>query len=145
MGIQTRSGEDLKISLFVVPHIFDPFTPQPISAFAEQFHQFSNLDFAEYDNDGDPPSVDMLIGSDVYWDIVTGEVIRSSGGPVAINTKLEWILSGPVDPSGDTAVNVITSHVLKIDSSTEGLKVKLHSFWELESPGINKREDPVQE
>ena len=42
-------------------------------------------------------------------------------------------------------MNVITSHVLKIDSSTEGLKAKLHSFWELESLGIDKREDPVQE
>ena len=33
----------------------------------------------------------MLIGSDFYWDFVTGETIRGQGGSVAINTKLGWV------------------------------------------------------
>ena len=32
-------------------------------------------------------AIDMLIGSDYYWDLTTGETIRGEGGPVAIHTK----------------------------------------------------------
>ena len=89
--------------------------------------------------------MDLLIGSDVYWEIVTGEVVRGDSGPVAINTKLGWILSGPVELSQITSVSLTTSHVMRINGLTEEIEENLQSFWELESLGINKREDPVQE
>ena len=38
----------------------------------------------------------MLIGSDFYWQLTTREIIRGQTGPIAINTKLGWVLSGPV-------------------------------------------------
>ena len=56
----------------------------------------------------------MLIGSDFYWELVTGEVIRGTDGRIAINTALGWMLSGPADltgPQGFT-VNLITIHTL---------------------------------
>ena len=39
--------------------------------------------------------MDKLIGSDFYWDLVTGGTIQGQCGPMAINTKLGWVLSGP--------------------------------------------------
>ena len=43
----------------------------------------------------------MLIGSNFYWNFVTGNVAKSSEGPVAVDSKLGWLLSGPID-SGET-------------------------------------------
>ena len=41
--------------------------------------------------------VDMLIGSNFYWSFVTGDVVKSSERPVAVGSKLGWLLSGPID------------------------------------------------
>ena len=41
--------------------------------------------------------VDVLIGSNFYWSFVTGDVVKSSEGPVAVDSKLGWFLSRPID------------------------------------------------
>ena len=41
--------------------------------------------------------IDILIGSSFYWSIVTGEIVREEGSLVAVNSKLGWLLSGPID------------------------------------------------
>ncbi len=41
--------------------------------------------------------INILIGSDYYWQFITGETRRGrNGGPVAVKTHLGWVLSGPV-------------------------------------------------
>ena len=40
--------------------------------------------------------IDILIGSDYYYDFISGEVVRGETGPVAVGSKLGWLLSGPV-------------------------------------------------
>ncbi|XP_035225134.1 uncharacterized protein LOC118197708 [Stegodyphus dumicola] len=40
------------------------------------------------------PEIEILIGSDIYGQILTGEVIQLEGGLTAINTKLGWTLCG---------------------------------------------------
>ena len=46
----------------------------------------------------------MLIGLGFYWQL-------RQTGPIAINTKLEWVLSGPVtdDEADDTTTTVTTA------------------------------------
>ena len=39
--------------------------------------------------------IDVLIGSDYYFNIVSGDVIRGSSGPVAVSSMFGWVLSGP--------------------------------------------------
>ena len=36
-------------------------------------------------------SIDVLVGADHYWDLVTGDVVT------AIDSKLGWLLSGPAE------------------------------------------------
>ena len=47
---------------------------------------------------------------------VSGRVVRGENGPTAIDTKLGWVLSGPI-PVGLQAdrqqSNLVTTHVLK--------------------------------
>ena len=42
-------------------------------------------------------SIDMLIGSDIYWDSVTGETKRILGENLAVvNSIFGWLISGPI-------------------------------------------------
>ena len=59
--------------------------------------------------------VDMLIGSDLCWSLVTGRVIKGKNEPTAIHTKVGWVLSGPIDHN-----EVMVNYTLK---STYGLKI----------------------
>ena len=40
-------------------------------------------------------TIDVLIGSDYYWQLVSGRVVRGDDGPVALHTNLGWVLTGP--------------------------------------------------
>ena len=45
-----------------------------------------------------PGEIDVLIGSNFYWSIVTGDTVRGDHGPLAVNSKLiGCLLSGAVD------------------------------------------------
>ena len=85
--------------------------------------------------------IDMLIGSDYYWQVVTGDIVNGDSGPVAISSMFGRLLSGPVDlPSIDS-----TSHSLVIIGKDQGILQStkdnpvaqmLKRFWENESIGI---------
>ena len=100
---------------------------------------------------GPPPGsnleVDVLIGSDHYWDVVTGAICKSNGGPTAIHTKLGWVLSGPtaVECPERCSANLVTTHVLRVDMQPDPLNDQLRAFWELESLGINPNEKGVHD
>ena len=94
--------------------------------------------------------IDILIGADHYYDIVIGEVIRGSAGPVAIGSKLGWLLSGPVSFSNDKesdlcsgnnvintnlALDILPSREEVVDESRE-IGESLDRFWKHESMGI---------
>ena len=39
-------------------------------------------------------SIDVLIGFDHYWDFVEDDIVQGEFGPVAIDSKFGWLLSG---------------------------------------------------
>ena len=110
--IKTKSKQELELDLFVVPHICDPLITQPLSTCFSEHPHLSHLDFADDNVDETPREIDMLIGSDSYWNIVMGEILRGSGGPIAVNTSLGWVLSGPVELADLTSVNLLSTHAL---------------------------------
>ena len=90
-------------------------------------------------------STDLLIGSDYYWNFATGETKRGEEGPIAVNSKLGWLLSRPlnetVDRSYITHSNlIIDSHNSLIfrPSQDDVLANTLKNFWETESIGISE-------
>ena len=62
-----------------------------------KYNYLKNLDFADkYTSDNSEKSIDILIGMDYYFNFVTGKIKRGPPGcPVAIESNLGWILSGP--------------------------------------------------
>ena len=103
----------MSLSLYVVPTICEPLVSQPITACVQQSKAFSGLDLDDHSDGEGRLQVDMLIGSDYYWDIVTGRICKIDGGPTAVHTKLGWVLSGPTSARGSVScsVNLTTTHV----------------------------------
>ena len=66
-----------------------PLTNQNLSA-AKTYTGFKDLQFADYEHEniqGLP--VGILIRIDYYQNLMTGKVMRTSGGPVATSTKVQ--------------------------------------------------------
>ena len=146
VGVTTRSGKGEELELFIVPHICEPLLTQPIDFCSKQYSHLTPLNLADTNSSDTPVEVDMLVGSDFYWQLTTGEIIRGEGGPVAIETKLGWVLSGPVTASkvNDNSATVMTVHTLQIGADPEEqVDNMLRSFWELESFGIEPVNDSI--
>lgn len=140
-------GEGVELSAFVVPIICDPLQSQSIAEASHAYAHLTGLKLADYGTGEDNVEVDILVGSDQYWSLVSGRVVRGEHGPIAIETKLGWVLSGPI-PEGIQAdmqqSNLVTTHVLKsavnpVDVTNETLDGNLRTFGELESLGIKPR------
>lgn len=147
--LQLRDAPPMSLALYSVPTICEPLVGQAIEACVMQNPRFMELDLADNADRASSLPVDLLIGSDYYWDLVTGGICRGRGGLTAIHTKLGWVLSGPVpgQHSEGCSMNLTTTHVLCADTqiTDAGLDAQLRSFWELESLGIHKEEGSVYE
>ena len=76
--------------------------------------------------------IPLLIGVDHYWDFVEDHIIRGNG-PTAMQSKLGYLLSGPIKlPAGDrTPTNILNVMISYYEEDQ-----RLEKFWSLESLGI---------
>ena len=144
VSLSLRGGGVLKLYFLSVPQICEPLSNQPLSYVSEHHRHLSELDLADYCCTTEPLEVDMLIGLDHYWKLVTGKVIHEGDGPIAMQTRLGWVLSGPVPGlSCQTTCNLVSTHLLMVDAympeeSGQSLDSTLKKFWDLESLGVNQ-------
>ena len=142
VGIELKNGMHLELKLLLLPHICEPIVNSAVAL--DQYPHLNSLELAadfELPNQIVP---DVLLGSDQYWSLLTGEVIKGNTGPTALNIHLGWILSGPAQVK--EAHSTFVTHVLRVDGmvSNKGLERELHSSWSLESLGITENEEIVQ-
>ena len=97
LAMRTIDGGELNLEFLTVPLICEPLTGQPLSLAVTQFPYLKDLELADVDCHGENLEVNVLIGSDHYWKVVSGNVVRGKGGPTAIETRFGWVLSGPID------------------------------------------------
>ncbi|XP_060570545.1 uncharacterized protein LOC132728870 [Ruditapes philippinarum] len=105
--------------------------------------------------------ISLLIGADSYWKIVQDKVIRGNG-PTAVQSRLGYLLSGPLPVSNFPAsiqhqlpVSTLTAstsqqppvpaqetstHLLNILTSSPD-SFDIERFWKLESLGISQEEE----
>lgn len=133
----SAQGETISVSALTSPAICSPL---PAAVQVEKYPHLSKLELADNYN-GNGGEIDVLIGSNCYWNIVTGETTRGDHGPVAVNSKLGWLLSGTVD----TIESRLISHTYLVISGSPANPVQreddvlvnsLQRFWEVESMGI---------
>ena len=92
------------------------------------------------------------MGSDQYWNLITGAVRQGDSGPNAMGTKVGWVLPGPItDPVNEkTSANLVNTHVLKfatqpLTPDATDMTQEFRRFWELESLGVFPNDKSVYE
>ncbi|XP_071035186.1 uncharacterized protein [Parasteatoda tepidariorum] len=72
--------------------------------------------------------IDILLGADLYADLLIGEpILGKKGTPAALNSHLGWLLSGRVFSNSNKENSFVNCHL------TSSLDCQLAKFWELES------------
>ena len=92
-----------------------PIPNQYINFAKNSYPYLKHLSLADYNDDRDL-SVDILIRSDNYGDIIKYEVVRNESGPAAIESKVGCVLSGSFCNSAIPNSTVSVCHTLKCSS-----------------------------
>ena len=92
--VVAKSGELTPLSVLIVPRIAALL--QTVSH--PQLHRLTylqGLSLAHPVSTDQPFEISLLIGVDHYWKLVGNQIIRGDG-PTAVNSKLGYLLSGPL-------------------------------------------------
>ena len=129
--MRTIDGSELNLEFLTVPLICEPMTGQSMSLAVTRFLYLKDIELADMDCHGANLEVNILIGSDHYWKVVSGP----EGGPNAIETRFGWVLSGPIGglACSNTVATFVSSHALtvmnELPSSYDSLDALLRHFW----------------
>ncbi|XP_050667255.1 uncharacterized protein LOC126966980 [Leptidea sinapis] len=73
-----------------------------------------------------PADIDILLGADVYWEIVGSNIIKlGSNKPVLQESKLEWLVGGPLATSQSISCKVHCNF-------SQEIKDSLERFWNID-------------
>ena len=72
LGLTLNDGTTKQLMLFAVPTICEPIACQPVSFCQSDFSHLTGIELADSSDGRESMKVDLLIGSDQYWDLVTG-------------------------------------------------------------------------
>ena len=140
--LQKASGREwFKLQALRFPTICSSL---PNSISLERFPSLLKLDLADPPSSS-PEGIDVLIGSDYYWNLVEEEIVRTDNGPTVVKSKFGWLLSGPLATSNPPGTTVTHLSLCRLPDTVapevDGLTDILKSFWETKSLGI--KEEPV--
>ena len=99
---------------------FAHLSNQVISRAVKHYEHLRGLDLADFVEEDElnvDRNVDILIGADFHWRFVTGRIVQGKKpGPVAMETKLGWVLAGPTDMvSSDPDAHVMRFDTVVVD------------------------------
>ena len=72
VGMIAKDGEVMILTTLVVPTVCDPICCQPVSLIQSTYDYLSGLELADSSEFGDNLAIDILIGADHYWTLVSG-------------------------------------------------------------------------
>lgn len=87
--VANGQGEGVELSAFVVPIICYTLQSQSISEATHTYAHLRGLELADYGTYEDNVEVDILVGSDQYWSLVSGRVVRGSMAPLLLKPNLD--------------------------------------------------------
>ncbi|XP_052087852.1 uncharacterized protein LOC127724889 [Mytilus californianus] len=125
IDLQTQNGRKIPMEVLIVPTIAAPLHNR-MTYNAAKLPYLSGLRFAHPVSDMDKFKISLLIGSDYFWDIVEDKIIRGPG-PTAVESKLGYLLSGPMkDSAGPTSSAFMIQHKTE-EVDLERFKKRNHS------------------
>ena len=112
--IKGTSGENLFVSVYV-SNICLPLNNKKIEAVKQKYDHLKEIKLAENNPYNLDLEVDILISGDFYWNFICDSFVRDDLSPIALLTKVGYVLSGPLEEVTNSAhSNLISSHVMKI-------------------------------
>ena len=148
LKLQGKEGEIIEIQAASFPKICSPITARVEVAQLTRLH---DLELADYDSSDNSGWVDVLIGSDHNWEVVSGDVVRETSGLVAMKSIFGWLLSGPVKGRGGAHTLVTTNLAIQeadnmdMNITEDELNNQLKQFWETETIGIEEIHDSYKD
>ncbi|XP_077547597.1 uncharacterized protein LOC144159784 [Haemaphysalis longicornis] len=88
--------------------------------------------------------ITILIGSDHYWDLVTGNVKPVTTKLKAVETLLGWTVQGPL-PLGANVTHCANVVVLRASVEANEVSEVLNRFWDFESIGVKCEDERSSE
>ena len=95
--------------------------------------------------ENDKAEIDILIGADYVWDILSGDKLTLPSGLYLISSRLGYVLTGPYLTKADDSLDsqqpdavVTLCHTLVTSQLTNNIE----QFWELDTIGINNLATP---
>ena len=106
VNLQIIKGNYSKeISVHVSDHICNPLPSFRITR--KQHTELKGLELASnHCKFEGSHEISILIGSDLYWEFIENDMIKTSWGAGAVKTKLGWLLSGPMSNMSNSQTNV---------------------------------------
>ena len=98
-----NKSSSIYINALAIPVICAPICRKYLNVkLAKEQNEFLQALKLADNGDNKSGNVDMLIGADVYWDIITGNIKRNPNtGLVAISSAFGWLMNGPVTNRSD--------------------------------------------
>ena len=134
----------MTINAFVVPHISEICNVHPEIVKYEHPH-LTNIWFSDVCPSQDLLAVDILVGIDFFHLFQEDKVVRGKHDePVAVKTKIGWVLSGPLNgkkfiSSEHINVDFILSNQTSCHLVAETkMDQEIHKLWDLETLGIKE-------
>ena len=137
--IETITGDHIPISVLVIPSIAAPIQSS-INTSVRNMPYLQGLNLANPVTFEHKFEISILIGTDYYWSFIQDHIVRGEG-PTAQQSKLGYLLSGPVPSSLDYASSSI---LLQLTTTATPHEPDLEQFWSIEAIGttVNKSTDP---
>ena len=145
--LQGSQGE-IKISALCFPKICSAVSPK---GNIDNHVHLQGLELADMSiAETGQQDINVLIGSDYYCNIVSGDVIRGSSGPVAVSIMLGWVFSAPTSVEESREKFATTNLIMErqelmilspfdIHSENDELCNALQKFWDTESLGVREK------
>ncbi|XP_061721102.1 uncharacterized protein LOC133527922 [Cydia pomonella] len=123
LNLQSITGDyHARINCMVLPVLTEPLPTAAISAHSICIPDNIQLADPNYFKSSD---IDILLGGDYFWGLLNKDRIPLAEGPYLQDTKLGWIVVGPIN-NKRIKLNKTTCHF------TQTLDAQLKQFWELE-------------
>lgn len=148
--IRSVQGDKVaSIEVFIVPQI-STIHNYHVEVAKKQYSHLKGLWFSDVNRQKEELVIDILIGADYLWNFQKTEVIRGRPEePVAIQTGLGWVLSGPLvaRESSDSCSKVQVNFVGQESVGTRNLSTadSVNRLWDLETLGIRECDEVHEE
>ena len=138
--VKTTNGERARVVARVVEQVCAPLANQPIRLAVSKYPHLRGIPLADSHDNNDSLGIDILIGGDHFYQFMTDETKRGPDGPVAVKTRVGWVVGGPLQ---NRQVN--NEQHANIAHTLLQLPEQLEKFWDLETLGIVPHEQNVHE